>query len=236
MKFSTWKGICLILLVVVSFSAFAQETEDLFSLSLEDILNMEIFSASKKAENVFDSPLSATVITREDIEKSGVTTIEEIFRLVPGMIVREETNGNFDIHIRGIDNVPPGNFIFFSENMMSLVMVDGRKVYNNMSGGTLWETLPISINDVERVEIIRGPATALYGPNAVTGVINFITRKPEDRKLAASGSATIGSVNTTIADVGLSSSLWEDKIKVRVSGLYENRDRFQEDYYGYVNG
>lgn len=226
----------IVLMVLINFPAPAQETENLFSLSLEDILNMEIFSASKKAENIFDSPLSATVITREEINNSGVTTIEEIFRLVPGMIVREETNGNFDIHMRGLDNVPPGNFIFFSENMMSLVMIDGRKVYNNMSGGTLWETLPISVNDVERIEIIRGPATALYGPNAVTGVINFITRKPENRTIAANASASMGSPNSTIADVGLSSSLWDNKIKVRVSGLYENRERFQDEYYGFVSG
>ena len=126
--------IIMIFFLIVATSVHGQNIEDLLSMSLEDIMNTQIFSASKKAENIFDSPLSATVITRDEIESSGVTTIEEIFKLVPGMIIREETNGNFDVHLRGNDNIPPGNYIFFSVNTMSLIMLDGRKVYNNMSG------------------------------------------------------------------------------------------------------
>ncbi|MBN2414484.1 TonB-dependent receptor [bacterium] len=217
-------------------AALPQDNQDLLSLSLEDLLNLEIFSASKRSENVFDSPLSSTVISKEEIESAGVTGIEEIFRLVPGFIVREETNGNFDVHIRGNDNIPPGNFIFFSENMMSLVMIDGRTVFNNMNGGILWETLPISVHDIDRVEIIRGPASALYGPNAVTGVINFITRKPEDRPAALDGSFTQGTPKTRLADAAVTASLADNRFKVRVSGLYEERNRFEEDYYSFVTG
>ncbi|MDY0281431.1 MAG: Plug domain-containing protein, partial [Salinivirgaceae bacterium] len=132
---------------------------------LKMALNREVSSASKKGESVFESPLSTTVISKEEIELTGATTYEELFRSVPGMIIREESNGNFDIHIRGNDNLPPGNFSHFSENTMTLVMIDGRIVYNYINGGTIWESIPVSLSDIERIEIIRGASTALYGPN-----------------------------------------------------------------------
>ena len=182
-------------------STMAQDAndDDLYDLSLQDLMKIEIVSASKKAESTFDAPLSSTVVTKSEIEASGVTTIEEALRLVPGMIVREETNGNFDTHIRGNDNLPPGNFTFFSMNNMTLVMIDGRPVYNYANGGTFWETLPISLVDVERIEVVRGPSTALYGPNAVTGVINIITNKSSDKPVSAEGSIEAGAVNTSLA-------------------------------------
>jgi iron complex outermembrane receptor protein len=80
-------------------------------LSLEELMNIDIVSASKKAESSFVSPLSSTVLTQDEILASGATTIEEALRLVPGMLIRETSNGNFDVHIRGNDNLPPGNIL-----------------------------------------------------------------------------------------------------------------------------
>jgi iron complex outermembrane receptor protein len=208
----------------------------LFDLSLEELMNIEIVSASKKAESSFKSPLSSTVVTRDEIMASGATTIEEALRLVPGMLIREETNGNFDVHIRGNDNLPPGNYVFYTENSMSLVMIDGRPVYNYINGGTFWEALPISLVDVERIEVVRGPATALYGPNAATGAINIITKKAADKSASVNGNAQIGTKNTGIYDLSLGTSLLENKLKIRVSGNIENRDRDMEEYYSYVLG
>ena len=216
----------------------AQSTDqDLFDLSLEALMNIEIVSASKKAESSFKSPLSSSVLTRDEINASGATTIEEALRLFPGLLVREESNGNFDVHIRGNDNLPPGNFSFYSENSMSLIMIDGRPVYNYTIGGTFWESLPISIVDVERIEVVRGPATALYGPNAVTGAINIITKKPADDKLISlNGGAQIGNKNTRIFDASVGASLFGGKFKIRASGNYEYRDRDQETYYAFARG
>ena len=227
----------LIVMLALSIKVNGQEADqDLFDLSLEELMNIEIVSASKKAESSFQSPLSSTVLTKDEIVASGATTIEEALRLAPGMLIREETNGNFDVHIRGNDNLPPGNFTFYSENSMSLVMIDGRPVYNYSNGGTFWESLPISLIDVERIEIVRGPATALYGPNAVTGAINIITRKAVDKSISVNGSAQIGSKNTSIVDLSVGTSLLENKLKLRVSGNLENRDRDQETYYVYALG
>ncbi|MCU4176589.1 TonB-dependent receptor plug domain-containing protein [Carboxylicivirga sp. N1Y90] len=209
---------------------------DYFNMSLEDLMNLEIVAVSKKAESSFDAPLSSSIITKEELINSGATTIEEAFRLVPGFIVREETNGNYDIHIRGNDNIPPGNFTFFSENSMSLIMIDGRKVFNNLNGGTFWETLPISITDVERIEIIRGASTALYGPNAVNGMVNIITKKSPDKTIAVDGSIQGGSASTLIGDFAVNTSSNDNKLKARISANYEKRDRFTTDYYSWLQG
>lgn len=237
------KGFGFALLIAMVFSAFninAQSLEgdtiDYFNMSLEDLMNMEIVAVSKKAESSFDAPLSSSIITKEDIINSGATTIEEAFRLVPGFIVREESNGNYDIHIRGNDNIPPGNFTFFTENSMTLVMVDGRKVFNNMNGGTFWEALPVSITDVERMEIIRGASTALYGPNAVNGVVNIITKKADDRPVSIDGNLQYGNAGTKIGDVAVNNSFSNNKIKTRISANFEQRDRFTEDYYSWTTG
>ncbi len=234
-------GIAMLLVMLMSGAntnaqSIGGDTIDYFNMSLEDLMNMEIVAVSKKAENSFDAPLSSSIITKEEIINSGATTIEEAFRLVPGFIVREESNGNYDIHIRGNDNIPSGNFAFFTENSMSLIMVDGRKVFNNMNGGTFWETLPVSITDVERIEIIRGASTALYGPNAVNGVVNIITKRAQDKAITVDGNLMAGNVGTQIADFAINNSFSENKLKTRISANYEKRDRFTEDYYNWVDG
>lgn len=202
---------------------------------LKMALNREVSSASKKGESVFESPLSTTVISKEEIQVTGATTYEELFRLVPGMIIREESNGNFDIHIRGNDNLPPGNFSHFSENTMTLVMVDGRIVYNYINGGTLWEAIPVSLSDIERIEIIRGASTALYGPNAVSGVINIITRNPDQIGEHLHGDIQVGNNNTYIGNFSFLNRT-TDKFAFKISGAYDFRDRSQTDFYQYLTG
>ncbi len=202
---------------------------------LNMILNMEVSTASKKAESVFESPLSTSVVTKEEILNSGATNIPEVLRLVPGMIVRQKSNGNYDVHIRGLDNVPPGNFSHFSENSLTLVMIDNRIVYNYINGGTFWESLPIGLIDIERIDIIRGPSSALYGPNAVSGVINIITKDGSSEEYHVQADVRYGAHNTQLASVNAAGNLAKG-LDFRVSGNYEYRDRTQNDYYTYALG
>jgi len=202
---------------------------------LQMILNKEVTTASKMKETIFDSPLSTSAISAEEIRLSGANTVEEALRLVPGMIVREKTNGNYDVHIRGFDNVPPDNFEYFSENTISLVMIDGIPVYNNVNGGTFWETLPISINQVERIDVVRGPASALYGPNAVSGVINIITKQSGNKKINVSFDDRVGNFSTYLGDLYVSSKL-SDKFKITFGGKYDYRGRFDDQYYSFREG
>jgi iron complex outermembrane recepter protein len=197
---------------------------------IEFFLNKDVTSASKRVEKSLNSPLSTTVISREEIINSGATNIPEALRLVPGMIVREKTAGNYDVHIRGNDNLPPKGILVYSENSISLVMIDGRPVYNYAFGGTFWETLPVDLNDIDRIEVIRGPSSALYGPNAVSGVINIITRSVDGKKPHADGQVQIGTNNSRLANASVSIGI-TDKLKVRVSGNYTHFDRFGSGYY-----
>lgn len=209
---------------------------DLVGVSLEELyemlLNKDVSSASKKAESSFEAPLSTTVLSHDEIVQSGARNIEEALRLIPGMIVREKTTGNFDIHIRGNDNIPPDNLFLYSENSMSLVMIDGRQVYNYVNGGTFWETLPIGIADIDRIEVVRGPASALYGANAATGVINIITLQPDQNKITINGSVSAGSLNTKLANISVGQAI-NPKIGYRVSANYEYMDRTTDKLYSF---
>jgi len=199
----------------------------------ELILNKDINSASKKQEVIFESPLSTTVITQESIFRSGATSIPDALRMVPGIIVREKTNGNYDVHIRGNDYLPPGEMIVQSENSITLVMIDNRPVYSYFGGGTFWETLPVDLNDIDRIEVIRGPSAALYGPNAVSGFIHIITKKTTQKRLRIETDLQKGSAESRFVNGSVAFGLGK-RFNCRVSGNYQYRNRFQEDYYSYL--
>ncbi len=226
----TYILIFLFFMLLLPTFTFAQESEadDVDDISLEDLLNVEVESASKKSESLFDAPLSVSVITQKEINNSGVTSIVDALRLIPGLIVREKTNGNYDVHIRGNDNLVGG--LVSSINSKTLVLIDGRIVYSYFQGGTFWETLPIGLYDIDKIELIRGPAAALYGPNAVTGVINISTVKAEkNNKISTNADFQIGSVNTKIANIGI--GYGTEKFGFRLSANYNYKERFQEEYY-----
>ncbi|MBN1782711.1 TonB-dependent receptor plug domain-containing protein [bacterium] len=210
----------------------AQELEDLMGMSLEDILNIKIYSASKKVEHLFDSPLSSSVITREEIVNSGATNIQEALRLIPGLVVRQQTNGVFDVHIRGLGNLPPNQLFSEAANKISLIMIDNRIVYNYLDGVTFWENLSIDLGDVERIEVVRGPSSALYGPNAVGGVIHIITSRPQKDGMGIHAKAEGGTESTLIGNIsaGYKKETWS----VRASGHYQKRNRFDSKYFSFI--
>lgn len=211
-----------------------QHETDFFDLTLES-LSRVIVSASKQEESLFDAPMAANVITGDQILRSGATSIPEALRLVPGVIVRETLSGSYDVHIRGLDNVPPnGAVVRNTINNLTLVKIDNRVVYNHSTGGTFWEMLPVSIIDIDRIEVVKGAASALYGPNAITGVIHIFSKDPEktSRKLAVNGQA--GSHNTFLLDgeSGFKLGEWSG----RVSANIRRRDRQSDCYIQYTSG
>jgi len=227
-----------LLLLLFATPAFSQEQpneEDLYDLSLEELMNVPINSASKKDETLFDAPLSSYTITRAEIDKSGSTSVMEALRLAPGVVVREQANGMYDIHIRGMENLTRTNGTFLKTNAYTLVMIDNRPVFNHGLGGTNWESLSIDINDVERIEIVRGPSSPLFGPNAVTGVINIITKRLGDSKTIASANVQAGTLGTAIANASVGKQLG-DKFSMMVSGNFQNRNRVDSEYYNEGTG
>lgn len=224
----------LILFFACFFSeAFAQsgnKEKDYSNMSLEDLLNVKIVSVSKSSELLFDAPLSASVLTREEIRKAGCTSVMEALRLVPGIIVREQTNGNYDIQLRGVYTTP--NALFDGASATLLMMINSRPIFNYLKGSTFWETLPVDLNDIEKIEVVRGPAAALYGPNALTGVINIITRQPQKEGLYLVANGQQGSRQSFVnnASLGFHSNKWN----AIASGNYQHRNRTQASYFEYT--
>ncbi|MBX2843067.1 MAG: TonB-dependent receptor plug domain-containing protein [Flammeovirgaceae bacterium] len=204
--------------------------KEVMKLDVQDEGDQEIVSASKKAESIFDVPSSATVLTKEEIIKSGATSIPEALRLVPGVIVREVSNGNFDVYLRGMDNILPyGNMTrMISKN--TLVMIDNRPVYNYLNGGTFWEMLPIDINDLERIEVVRGAVASLYGPNAASGVIHLITKKKDNENVDVNANFQYGSFNSIIANTSVGYRA-NEKFSAIFSTNFQNRGRTDDQYF-----
>ncbi len=204
----------------------ASTIEELYDL----LLNKDVTSASKSEESLFDSPLSTTVLSYNEILESGATSIEEALRLVPGVIVREKTNGNYDVQIRGGQNMPMNNLLLYAENTTTLVMIDNRPVFNYGMGGILWETLPVSLGELDRIEVVRGPSSALYGPNAVNGVINLITKNPNADSPLVSANFEGGSQSTLVGDINVKKS-FSNKFAAGLSSYIEKRDRNSDKIY-----
>src|SRR6185503_11456156 len=125
----------------------------------------------KKKQRLSDSAAAAYVLTNEDIRRSGVTTIPEALRLVPGVEVARITSNTWAITIRG-----------FNERFANklLVLIDGRSVYTPLFAGVYWDIQDVVLEDIDRIEVIRGPGGTLWGANAVNGVINIITKKASE--------------------------------------------------------
>ncbi|MDY6974103.1 MAG: TonB-dependent receptor plug domain-containing protein, partial [Thermodesulfobacteriota bacterium] len=140
-------------------------------LSIEDLLKLEVTSVSKKREMLSEAAAAVFVITQEDIRRSGATSIPEALRMVPGLQVARIDANKWAITSRGFN----GRFA----NKL-LVLIDGRSVYTPLYSGVFWNVQDTFIEDVERIEVIRGPGAALWGANAVNGVINVITRQAKD--------------------------------------------------------
>ena len=128
-------------------------------------------TASRKTQRLQDVAAAVFVITREDIERSGATSIPEALRMAPGVQVARLANHRWAVSARGFN----GRFA----NKL-LVLMDGRSLYSPLFSGVLWEAEDTLLEDIDRIEVIRGPGAAMWGANAVNGVINIITRKARD--------------------------------------------------------
>lgn len=143
------------------------ETLDYLDLPPEQLLQIEVTSVSKRPEKLVSAPAAIYVVTAEDIARSGAQTISDALRHVPGVQVAQADSNSAAVSIRGFNSVLANKL---------LVMIDGRTVYNPVFGGTFWEIQDVVMEDIDRIEVIRGPGGTLWGANAVNGVINIITR------------------------------------------------------------
>ncbi len=164
-----WLGIFALL--GPSASRAADDQRDLTSISLEELAQTKVTSVSKTEEPRFRTPAAIQVITAEDMRRSGATSIPEALRLVPGLHVARINSSQWAIGIRG----------FTSRLARSqLALMDGRSLYTPLFAGTYWEVQDTILEDIERVEVVRGPGGTLWGANAVNGIVNIITKEARD--------------------------------------------------------
>jgi iron complex outermembrane receptor protein len=147
--------------------AAAQAPDDYRRMTLADLLEVEVSTVTRYPEPARLTPAAVHVITRDDIRRSGATSLAELLRLAPGVQVARIDAGKWAIGVRGFADR-------LSRSM--LVLIDGRAVYTPLFAGTYWEVQDTLLEDIERIEVIRGPGGTLWGSNAVNGIINIVTR------------------------------------------------------------
>ena len=171
----------LLLYVLLALSApGVQAADDFLDLNLREVLNLEITTASRKPQSVSQAAAAVFVITAEDIRRSPARTLPDLLRTVPGLQVASITSSSMAISARGLNGR--------SANKL-LVLMDGRSVYSPLFSGVYWDVQDTALEDIERIEVVRGPGGTLWGANAYHGVINIITRS------AASSQGTQLSLN-----------------------------------------
>src|SRR5438067_3674129 len=172
------KTVCALIFLCACIPASAQSLKD---LSLEELGNIEVTTQSKQPEEIWQTPAAISVLRQEDIRRLGATNLPDLLRMIPGVFVRTANSSNWAIGVRGFTSN-------FSKSL--LVLIDGRSVYTPLFGGVYWAVQGTMLEDIDRIEVIRGPGGTVWGENAVNGVINIITKK---------SSETQGVLSATIA-------------------------------------
>jgi iron complex outermembrane receptor protein len=167
MRTSTARLVLAVGLLLPATASAQIQLPDLANATLEELMNIEVTSVSRREQRADDAPASIYVISRDEIRRSGLTSIAEVLRLVPGVQVARLNSNKWSVSVRGFNTIASGKL---------LVMVDGRSLYNPAYSSVFWDTEDLILEDVERIEVIRGPGGAMWGTNAVNGVINIITR------------------------------------------------------------
>ena len=188
------------------------EASNIFSLIEEETVS----TAARREQPISQAPSNVYVITAEDIRQSGAPDIPTVLRRVPGLEVMQITGAEFNVSARG-NNQSLANKM--------LVLVDGRSLYIDMQGFVFWKGLPIALSEIKQIEVIKGPVAALYGFNAFDGVINIITKSPEDMKGATLQVAggELGTVLTSAVHAGV-----QGPLRYRVSGGYEQNAQWRD--------
>lgn len=214
------RPIIYVLVVISSIlarQALAEEPgealSDIFAIFAEEKM---VITPSKYSQPISYSPSTITVVTADEIHRSGATNIPDVLRSVPGMEVMQTTSAEFNVSIRG-DNQLHANKL--------LVLIDGRSVQEEVQSYVPWTALPILLEEIERIEVIRGPGSAIWGANAFDGVVNIITKSPKDLQ-GTSFSATTGEIGTSL--VSLIHAGESGRVDHKISLGYQQTDQWRD--------
>jgi iron complex outermembrane recepter protein len=214
-SFSRTKRAAMLALILGSLAIptlAEQKQGDLTNQSIEDLMSIQVTSVSKTEQTLSNTAAAVFVIAQEDIVRSGALGIPDLLRMVPGMDVAQINGNTWAISARGLNQR-------FSNEL--LVLVDGRPVYTQTFGGVFWEVLDLPMEDIERIEVIRGPGGSIWGGNAVNGVVNIITKQSSETHggLVVAGGGNIDQGFGTLQYGGKA-----DKMDYRLYAKYLNQD------------
>src|SRR5665213_3623017 len=202
--------------LIFALSLPAQDTNSasvLFTESLQELMDTPVSIVSGSPENLSTAAAAVSVITQEDIQRSGAMNIPDALRLVPGLDVARLDAHTWAVSSRGFNDV-------FADKL--LVMIDGRTVYTPLFSGVFWDVQDTLMEDIDRIEVVRGPGATVWGANAVNGVINIITRSAANSQgVLVSGGG--GSPEGDFANFRYGAKL-DDGVFLKVYGKYFNRD------------
>jgi iron complex outermembrane recepter protein len=232
---STTRSVVLALLLMVGglwcsmpskcqIVASADTQRPLKELSLEELSNIEVTTLSKEPQRITETAAAVFVITGDAICRSGATSLPEVLRLAPGVEVARISSDKWSVGIRG-----------FGSRLARavLVLIDGRTVYTTLLAGTYWEVQNVVLEDVDRIEVIRGPGGTIWGPNSFNGVINIITKKAKDTH-GTLVSATAGNVDQGMLNFRYGGGGKDGKLDYRVYGMWFTRNHeFHPDHQNY---
>ena len=154
--------------------AASTDPESLSRLSIEELAQIEVTSVSRRPEELRSAPAAVYVISNEEIRRAGVLNLADALRLAPNIHVQQIDARTWGVSARGFNGYETANKL--------LVLIDGRSVYTPLHAGVFWEMHELPLEDVDRIEVVSGPGGTLYGPNAVNGVVNVITRSAQDTR------------------------------------------------------
>ena len=206
-------GVLIFLASQCGFAADNLSLEQLKSMPIEELSALELGIASKIPTKIEETPAAVYVLTSEDIRRSGHSSVPEALRMVPGLNVGAVSGNAWAINSRGFQETFSNKF---------LVLLDGRSLYNQTFGGVYWDMNDIRIEDIERIEVIRGPGSAVWGANAMNGVINIITRSSYNT-LGGEANVTVGNQRKELG-LRYGGELDADTT-YRVSGKFQSTDQ-----------
>ena len=215
----------LVLGVLISPEAAAhqppQDTVSVVQLkqkNLEELMQMDITSVSKRPEKLLETPAAAQVVTQEEISRSGATTLPEALSLAPNLGTARVDSRQWAISARGFNGTASNKL---------LVMVDGRSVYTPLYSGVFWDVQNVFLDDIERIEVISGPGGTLWGSNAINGVINVIEKRSGDSSTQGlRATASAGTRDRTTDGLRYGGRLGE-RASYRVYGMYFDKSAFK---------
>lgn len=204
--------------LLCSSSSFAEDTNF-------DFFNSDIFSLAKKKEDAFDSSSSVYVLSSEDIRRSGVTSIPEALRMVPGIQVARTSGNAWSISARGLNHQYASKL---------LIMIDGITIYTPIFSGTFWDNYDYVLDDIDRIEVIRGPGGSIWGANAMNGIINIITKTSAETQ-GGYISQIVGNNDNSITEARYGGKLNNGLDTYRIYAKHANREGFYKMNDGRTN-